>query len=42
MVSNRASSRTSGTWAQGQEVICEDGEVIEYRVKMKVTFIVDD
>ena len=32
----------TGAWVQDQEVTCKDGEVVEYRVKMKVTFIVDD
>ncbi|MEM7466445.1 MAG: dodecin family protein [Pseudomonadota bacterium] len=32
----------TGAWVQDQEVTCKKGEVTEYRVKMKVTFISDD
>ena len=32
----------TGAWVQDQEVTCKAGEVVEYRVKMKVTFIIDD
>ena len=32
----------TGAWVQDQEVTCKGGEVVEYRVKMKVTFIIDD
>lgn len=32
----------TGAWIQDQEVTCKDGEVLEYRVKMKVTFILDE
>ena len=29
-------------WIEGQEVVCDDsGKVTEYRVQMKVTFILD-
>ena len=32
----------SGAWIQDQEVVVKDGEVVEYRVKMKVTFVLED
>lgn len=32
-----------GAWIKNQEVIVgENGEILEYRVEMKVTFILDD
>ena len=31
-----------GAWISSQEVVVEDGEVIEYRVLMKVTFVLKD
>jgi hypothetical protein len=31
-----------GAWVQDQEVILEDGSIAEYRVHLKVTFILND
>lgn len=32
-----------GAWIQNQEVLCDgDGKVVEYRVQMKVTFLLTD
>lgn len=31
-----------GAWVQDQKVVCEGGKVTEYRVTMKVTFILKD
>lgn len=31
-----------GAWVQDQTVVVVDGEVTEYRVNMKVTFILND
>lgn len=31
-----------GAWVQDQKVVCEGGKVKEYRVTMKVTFILKD
>ncbi len=31
-----------GAWVQDQEVILEDGSISEYRVHLKVTFILND
>ena len=32
----------SGAWVQDQKVVIEDGRVVEYRVNMKVTFVLKD
>ncbi|MBL1433635.1 dodecin domain-containing protein [Gammaproteobacteria bacterium AH-315-C21] len=32
----------TGAWVQDQKVIVEDGKITEYRVTMKVTFILKD
>jgi flavin-binding protein dodecin len=31
-----------GAWIQDQEVVVDDGKVVEYRVHMKVTFVLKD
>jgi len=31
-----------GAWVKEQKVVVKDGEVSEYRVTMKVTFVLDD
>ena len=31
-----------GAWVQDQTVVVENGQVTEYRVNMKVTFILED
>lgn len=31
-----------GAWVQSMKVKCEDGKVSEYRVDMKVTFVLTD
>lgn len=31
-----------GAWLQDQEVILDDGSITEYRVHLKVTFILND
>jgi flavin-binding protein dodecin len=31
-----------GAWIQDQEVIVEDDEIVEYRVHMKATFVLND
>ena len=31
-----------GAWVQDQKVIIKDGKIVEYRVNMKVTFILKD
>lgn len=31
-----------GAWVQDQELILDDGNIIEYRVHLKVTFVLTD
>jgi len=31
-----------GAWVKEQKVVVDDGEVTEFRVTMKVTFVLDD
>ncbi|MDH3227865.1 MAG: dodecin family protein [Thermoleophilia bacterium] len=31
-----------GAWIQEQKVVVEDGKVVEYRVDLKVTFILEE
>lgn len=31
-----------GAWVESQKVVCKDGKISEYRVTMKVTFILED
>lgn len=35
-------SHVEGAWIKEQKVVVQDGEVSEYRVSMKVTFVLDD
>ena len=35
-------NNVEGAWVKEQKVVVEDGEVSEYRVAMKVTFVLDD
>ena len=32
----------TGAWVQNQEVIVSDGKVTEYKVRLKVTFVLND
>ena len=32
----------TGAWVQDQQVVVEDGKIEEYRVNLKVTFILND
>ncbi len=32
----------SGAWVKDQRVICDNGKISEYRVTLKVTFILED
>jgi len=41
-VTGRASSPGSEAWIQDQEVRIADDKIVEYRVHMKVTFILAD
>jgi flavin-binding protein dodecin len=31
-----------GAWIQDQTVVVKDGNIVDYRVNMKVTFVLDD
>lgn len=35
-------NNVEGAWVKEQKVVVKDGEVSEYRVTMKVTFVLDD
>ncbi len=40
---NKTLKNVQGAWIQSQKVECnDDGEIKEYRVVMKVTFVLDD
>ncbi len=39
---NQTLKNITGAWVRDQEVIIKDGKIKEYRVKMKVTFILKD
>lgn len=32
----------TGAWVQDQKVVVEDGKIVEYRVALKVTFVLTD
>ena len=34
--------QVTGAWLANQEVVINDGQIKEYRVRMKVTFILND
>jgi len=36
---NKTLNNVSGAWIKDQSIVMEDGEVKEYRVVMKVTFV---
>jgi len=31
-----------GAWVQEQKVVVRDGQIVEYRVNLKVTFVLED
>lgn len=35
-------NHVEGAWVKEQKVVVDDGEVSEYRVTLKVTFVLDD
>lgn len=39
---NKTLKNVEGAWVQDMKVTVKDGEINEYRVVMKVTFILDD
>ena len=36
---NKTLDQVKGAWIQDQKVVVRDGKIIEYRVNMKVTFV---
>ncbi len=40
---NKTLKNVKGGWVEGQKVICdEDGNIDEYRVQLKITFVLED
>ena len=39
---NKTLNNVEGAWIQEQKVIVKGGEIAEYRVNMKVTFVLED
>lgn len=39
---NKTLRNVKGAWISEQKIRCEDGKIIEYRVDMKVTFVLTD
>lgn len=38
---NKTLRNVTGAWVQDQKVVVEKGKIVEYRVNLKVTFILD-
>ncbi len=39
---NKTLRNVQGAWISSQKVVCKDGKIVEYRVHMKVTFVLAD
>ncbi len=39
---NKTLKNAKGAWVEGQKVIVKDGNIVEYRVDMRVTFVLQD
>jgi len=39
---NKTLDLVQGAWIQDQKVVVEDGKITEYRVNMKITFVLKD
>lgn len=39
---NKTLKNVEGAWIQDQKIVVKNGKIAEYRVNMKVTFILDD
>jgi flavin-binding protein dodecin len=39
---NKTLENVTGAWIKNQEVVAKNGKVTEYRVRMKVTFVLND
>ncbi len=40
--STKTLQNVTGAWIKDQEVVISDGKITEYRVRMKVTFVLKD
>lgn len=39
---NKTLKNVKGAWVEGMKVDCEDGKITDYRVVLKVTFVLED
>jgi hypothetical protein len=39
---NKTLENVTGAWIKNQEVVAEKGKITEYRVRMKITFVLKD
>jgi hypothetical protein len=39
---NKTLKNVRGAWVEGQKVVIEKGKIVEYRVNLKVTFVLSD
>lgn len=39
---NKTLNNVTGAWVQDQKVVVNDGQVTEFRVNLKVTFVLND
>ena len=39
---NNTLENVTGAWVKGQEVVAKNGKITEYRVRMKITFVLKD
>lgn len=39
---NKTLKNVEGAWIQDQKVVVKGGKIVEYRVNMKVTFVLED
>ena len=39
---NKTLKNVRGAWIRGQKVVVEKGKITEYRVNLKVTFVLED
>ena len=39
---NKTLENVTGAWIKDQEVVANNGEITEYRVRMKISFVLND
>ena len=39
---NKTLKNVTGAWVGGQKVVVDNGKIVEYRVRLKVTFVLTD